>query len=640
MLEKSKEDTNKVKVLYQFSCFYVNSDPLKTFQYSKKMLALAQKLDFKEYVFKSYQMAAIYYHLTGNDKLALESMKKAIPIAEQMNDKVSLSDAYGNMGIISRRIKDYYGSVDYTKKSFDIAKEINDSSRMAHGLIGMGTHYKDLAVDYPAALSYIIQSLKISEARNDTEIILLGFRSIGSIYLHEQNFDKAIEYYMKGLKLADETNNHVETGNDLNNIGIIYFYKKDFDNALKYLFKALETNEQVGNKSNISNSYDYLANVFSEQKKFDKAIEYEFKSLHLSEQLDDNSIIGNYTSLGAIYMKMKEYGKAKEYLNKSLILAKKTEDESQQRDAYKALSQNYELMNDFKSAYTNLMEYMKVNDSISFEETRKKTAALTADLEMKYNSEKKENEIVILTKDKELQNSEIKKQTLIKNAFIGGLALLILLSVFIYNTIRTRQKLKLQTLRNKIASDLHDDVGSTLSSISIFSEIAKAQSSEVSPMLEQIGESSRKMLDAMADIVWTINPENDQFEKIILRMKSFAYELLGAKKIDFEFTADDSVSKLKLPMEVRKNLYLIFKEATNNMVKYAAANKASFAISGNSKKLTMFIRDNGKGFDVSKESQGNGLKNMKKRAMEIGANLLIESEAGTGTTIQLILNLA
>jgi signal transduction histidine kinase len=200
--------------------------------------------------------------------------------------------------------------------------------------------------------------------------------------------------------------------------------------------------------------------------------------------------------------------------------------------------------------------------------------------------------------------------------------------------------MKLQTLRNKIASDLHDDVGSTLSSISIFSEMVKEQSSEVNPMLEQIGDSSRKMLDAMADIVWTINPENDQFEKIILRMKSFAYELLGAKKIDFEFDADDNVSQLKLPMHTRKNLYLIFKEATNNMVKYSEANKASFSISGNKEKLTMFIRDNGKGFDVNKDSEGNGLKNMKKRAKEIGANLLIESEAGTGTTLQLILNLA
>jgi signal transduction histidine kinase len=139
----------------------------------------------------------------------------------------------------------------------------------------------------------------------------------------------------------------------------------------------------------------------------------------------------------------------------------------------------------------------------------------------------------------------------------------------------------------------------------------------------------------MADIVWTINPENDQFEKIILRMRSFAYELLGAKKIDFEFNADEEVAKMKLSMEVRKNLYLIFKEATNNLVKYSGANKATFNIKTEKDNLTMLISDNGRGFNQQQTTEGNGLKNMKKRAGEIGGQLVIESWPGKGTEIQL-----
>ena len=189
----------------------------------------------------------------------------------------------------------------------------------------------------------------------------------------------------------------------------------------------------------------------------------------------------------------------------------------------------------------------------------------------KTEADKRREQLAVLNKEKEIQSLELKKQKLTKNYFIAGLILFALISFFIYRNYRTRQQLKLQTLRNKIASDLHDDIGSTLSSISIFCQVAQQQSKEVIPLLETIGESSRKMLDAMADIVWTINPENDQFEKIILRMRSFAYELLGAKNIDFEFIADEEVTKMKLPMDVRKNLYLIFKEATNNMVKYSGA---------------------------------------------------------------------
>src|SRR6185436_7849423 len=116
-------------------------------------------------------------------------------------------------------------------------------------------------------------------------------------------------------------------------------------------------------------------------------------------------------------------------------------------------------------------------------------------------------------------------------------------------------------------------------------------------------------------------------------MRSFAYDLLGAKQIGFEFAADDDVSKIKLPMEVRKNLYLIFKEATNNMVKYSGADKAMFSIKGEKANLVMLIRDNGKGFDMNKLTEGNGLRNMRKRAEEIGAMLLIESFPGSGTSI-------
>jgi two-component system sensor histidine kinase UhpB len=130
---------------------------------------------------------------------------------------------------------------------------------------------------------------------------------------------------------------------------------------------------------------------------------------------------------------------------------------------------------------------------------------------------------------------EIKRQKLLKNFLMGGLVLLLLLSYFIYNNFRTASKLKLQNIRNKIASDLHDDVGSTLNSISIYSEVAKQKSPAVVDELEHIGDASRKIIEVMSDIVWTINPKNDTFENIIDRMSSIAYNLLKAKNIEHTF---------------------------------------------------------------------------------------------------------
>jgi signal transduction histidine kinase len=241
--------------------------------------------------------------------------------------------------------------------------------------------------------------------------------------------------------------------------------------------------------------------------------------------------------------------------------------------------------------------------------------------------------------EKEIQELELKKEKLTKNYFIGALALLLVLSFLIYRNYHSRQEVKLLTLRNKIASDLHDDIGSTLSSISMFSQLAQSQSKELIPTLETIGESSRKMLDAMADIVWTVKPENDQFDKVLMRMREFAFELLGAKQIDFEFDAAEEIPNVNLTMEERKNLYLIFKEAANNLAKYSDASRAKFALKVEKDILTMEISDNGKGFDSSRISRGNGLLNMKKRAEEMRAHLLIDSVPGNGTFIRLKLSI-
>ena len=202
---------------------------------------------------------------------------------------------------------------------------------------------------------------------------------------------------------------------------------------------------------------------------------------------------------------------------------------------------------------------------------------------------------------------------------------------------RLQQMARLQKIRNNIAIDLHDDIGSTLNSISIYSEVARQQAGKELPALEQIGLNSRKIIESMSDIVWTINPENDSFEKIIIRMRSFAYQLLKAKNIEFSFEADEKLNTVALSMQVRKNFYLVFKEAITNLVKYSGASRVLITLYEVNKNIVLNIRDDGIGIPVNAESQGNGLGNMKRRADEIHADLHIHSANGEGTGIELTL---
>jgi two-component sensor histidine kinase len=207
---------------------------------------------------------------------------------------------------------------------------------------------------------------------------------------------------------------------------------------------------------------------------------------------------------------------------------------------------------------------------------------------------------------------------------------------FLYK-YRLAQVLKIEKLRNKISLDLHDDIGSTLSSISILSEMALHNKKEDSSleMLSEIKQNSISLMERMDDIVWSINPHNDTMESLFLRIKTFAAKLFEAREIDYKIDIDENIKQIHVEMENRQHIYLIMKEAINNIMKYAACTVAQIKVGFHSGQLIIFIKDNGKGFDTQKISLGNGLTSMKKRAEQMNAFLEIHSKLQEGTTINL-----
>jgi signal transduction histidine kinase len=340
-----------------------------------------------------------------------------------------------------------------------------------------------------------------------------------------------------------------------------------------------------------------------------------------------------YRGFGEVYFHLGQYKEALRYFTLSLEMATIVGNKSNIADCYGSIAEVYEKQHDYKNAYLNHKLYFALSDSL-LNETK---SHQIAEMQTRYETERKDNEISLLNKDKAIQEGEIKKQKLLKFSFIGGLGLVIVMMLFGYRFYRAQQNLRLQSIRNKISGDLHDDIGSTLNSISIYSEVARKKDEQQDEALEMIGEASRKIIDAMSDIVWTVNPENDSFAKIIFRMKSLAYNLFRAKKIEFTFHSDESLNEKKLSLEERRNLYLIFKEAVNNLVKYSHATRASITLINEKNAIRLTIRDDGRGFDLSEDTQGNGLKNMKRRAMEMNAEFQIESGKGKCTQLELIL---
>jgi signal transduction histidine kinase/ligand-binding sensor domain-containing protein len=206
---------------------------------------------------------------------------------------------------------------------------------------------------------------------------------------------------------------------------------------------------------------------------------------------------------------------------------------------------------------------------------------------------------------------------------------------------RLQQALKIERLRTRISTDLHDDIGSTLSSISIISDMILREGSHGSPdgMVREIKENSLSLMDKMDDIVWSINPRNDALENLMVRVQRFAAQLFEAKGIDYEMEIESNIRKIKLSMEDRQHVYLIMKEAINNLVKYAGARKASIRAGMTGNQLRVQISDDGKGILPEEEQKGNGIPNMKSRAEAMKAALVIHSAASQGTTVELTLKI-
>lgn len=209
---------------------------------------------------------------------------------------------------------------------------------------------------------------------------------------------------------------------------------------------------------------------------------------------------------------------------------------------------------------------------------------------------------------------------------------------FIYRGRIRRLEEKLR-IRSTIARDLHDEIGSTLTSINILSRVThlnlEKDKTKAAGLLQKITEQSQDMQQSMSDIIWAIKPDNDKLENMAARMREYLSHTLEAKNIAINFEADEQVLKESLSMEQRRDFFLIFKEAVNNAAKYAGSNSVTVHLKKEKNNIILLVCDEGIGFDVTKKHSTNGLKNMQARAASLRATLVITAAPGRGTQVKL-----
>lgn len=224
--------------------------------------------------------------------------------------------------------------------------------------------------------------------------------------------------------------------------------------------------------------------------------------------------------------------------------------------------------------------------------------------------------------------------------FLMAVAMGTIVAVILW--FRRHQRKRLEIFRESLARDLHDEMGSTLSSIRFFSEYASVQighdKPQVTPMLDRISQSATDLSESMQDIIWAMKTQNDQLDDLATHMMEFGLRLLEAKDVKFKAHISADFSGKHLKPEVRRNIYLIFKEGINNAAKYSEASIVELFCDVKKSVLEMRIHDNGRGFDINQSQatgSGYGMQNMHQRAKGIGGTLAIQSSPQAGTTLEL-----
>jgi signal transduction histidine kinase len=222
--------------------------------------------------------------------------------------------------------------------------------------------------------------------------------------------------------------------------------------------------------------------------------------------------------------------------------------------------------------------------------------------------------------------------------FLVGMTVFGALAIYGVHRARVMRLLELERVRTRIATDLHDDIGSSLTQIAILTEVAQSRMTRHDPAvvepLSRVSCISRELVDSMSEIVWAINPRHDRLQDLAVRMRRFAADVLTSRRITLRFRGPEPPFDTPMSAEHRRQCFLVFKEAIHNAVRHSACTEVAVEIVLAGRQLAWTVTDNGIGFDPRWPGHGHGLRSMKARARAMGGRLEISSRPGHGATVR------
>lgn len=605
--------------------------------------------------FSTYQKVGFNSIFSFREK-APEIIKKGLHKALKKKDKYWETKFTYFYGVHKDVNGEFDSSLVYFKRTFEKAEKHNYPKLKLSAINGLGMNYRGRG-NYEKALEYYFKALEQNELTGEERLKSKFLGNIGTVYQEMNLFDKSLDYTKQAFELEKKYNNLDGMVSRYNMLAILSFHKEDYKEAENYALSGIKLAKEVNMST--GNLDDTLAIIYMGKREMDKAIPL-LKSLIANHENGSYSagaklqpiinIINSYNSIN-------QPKNALTYVNKGkAVIASNPEVDQMAENFYFNAADTYYLLRFPLEAEELKNKGHHIKDSIF----SVSAANNMAEIETKYNLADKERNLAETRAN--LAESEVEVKN--RNFYILGITGLALLLGLIGYTYYYRQKQKnirlqketelktafakietqnkLQEQRLRISRDLHDNIGSQLtfvtSSIDNLKYRIKGKDNTVENKLQDISEFTTNTIYELRDTIWAMNKTKITFDDLQSRIANFIEKAGNASDtVNFSLQISEAIHEdSSFTSIVGMHIYRIIQEAVNNALKYANPTNISVSFNALSNGYKIAIIDDGKGFDMDTIDYGNGIRNMKKRANEIGSALNMKSIMGQGTEIDFV----
>ncbi len=578
--------------------------------YARPAFALAKKVGYQQGEAVSVRFLGNYYHAKSNFDSAVVLYREALEIFTRLADTFEIANTMLGIAMVYNNTNDHVKSIEYGMKTLALYEQLKDDKGIGKVLNMLGISWS-IQGEYQQAKKYFFEYNRLAQKGTDTVNIGYSFNNLGALYRDLKMPDSALYFFKQGAEFFSRKNYLNGMALATRNIGSIAYDNGNYDTSLHYALKGLAISRKSGEKRAECHSYHDIASV---------------------------------------WLKLKDTQQAVAYFNKALLLAYELEDKMILRNSSHELAVINESRGNYKEALTHYKTFKAWHDTLyDVEKTR-----MYGDLERKYQTTQKEQQINILSQEAAIRELRLKQRNIL---WAGSVILLSSAALVIYFT-QNRRKLKAEARlqgelflqqqqaarevlyaeereRRRIATDLHDGVGQLLSA-ALLNLRQAGEHTEENSAARQMSERAAVLLnqgcDEMRAISHKMMPSALLKAGLAISVKEFLEKIDGDKlKVYLDVAGLDD----RLDEQTEVILYRVIQEAVNNVIKHAGASELSIQIEKDEQGIAVAIEDNGKGFDVSglPDNEGIGMKNIRSRIALLNGTLDLDSMPGKGTLL-------